>query len=142
MNAPTATAPATCAGCEQMRGWRLPDHAQEIRTLAYSDAIRYAGPETARAIADHAAAKVEALETEPGGHDRYGTHWGQLAAVRESAVAVAPLEIAAHLEEHGNPDAALRIRRDAVTGPRHCPECGTYHDTANRRRECGDCRPD
>ena len=63
----------TCDSCDYMHSVALPDHYQEVRTMAYREAQRWGvDPLT---LAERATATMDTGE-HPGGH------WQQLAVIR------------------------------------------------------------
>lgn len=103
------TTSANCRYCDTMRSYGLPDHATEIYTLARADylTIDGIGYEEALDLADQVARRVATGNVD---HGTLGSYWQQVAHIRGELARLRPDQLADHLDQHGNPEGAARIR--------------------------------
>lgn len=103
------TTSTDCRYCETQRSYDLPDHAFEVYLRARDEylAIDGIGYEEALDLADEVARRVEAGEVD---HGKLSTYWQQIAHIRGELARLRPDQLADHLDQHGNPEGAARIR--------------------------------
>ena len=99
----------TCGYCETQRSYGLPDHTFEVYLRARDEylAIDGIGYEEALDLADEVERRVKAGEVD---HGKLSTHWQQIAHIRGELARLRPDALADHLDQHGNPEGAARIR--------------------------------
>ena len=122
------TTTTKCRYCDTMRSYGLPDHATEVYILARDDylTIDGIGYEEALDLADEVAHRVATGTVD---HEKLSTYWQQIAHIRGELARLRPDALADHLDQHGNPEGAARIR----AGEHPYQQEGTQQETGGQK---------